>query len=946
MLSIRLLLCLVLTTSLNVVNSAPQKGQDSPKCGYDSCPDLSDDLIHVHLVPHTHDDVGWLKNPDEYFYGDKDNIQRADVRYLIDNVVDELLKDETRRFIYVEMYFFSRWWDIQSESRKQDVRMLVDNGRLVFINGGWTMNDEAATHYNAIIDQMTLGMRFLNTTFGNCGIPRVSWHIDPFGHSKENAHLFAMMGFDSFFFARLDHDDKNNRLQTKRMEELWKAGNADLFFGAFYGFYGPPSGFCFDGVDCTDTPIKDDKDLEDYNVDERIDDFLGYVEQHAAHYKTNHIIVPMGSDFQYMMANKWYTNLDKLIKYANERQVKGSKINLLYSTPMCYTKSLNDAKVTWTTKSDDFFPYSSDYESYWTGYFTSRPVQKGYIREMNNLLQAGKQLVALTKSPSTIGVSVLEEAVATNQHHDAVTGTEKQAVQNDYMRRLSKGMVLAQTDIADIFDIPSPDFCPYRNISICTTSENEDNFLVTLYNPLARQVSHYVRMPVHGKSYLISDSNGNIVVGDVMPVPGSLYAVRRNRGNAPFELTFKATIDGLSAVTYTIQKNASHISAKLAAKELSESTVLDPYFQTFAWYHASKGDLFEPASGAYCFRPQEQTPNQIKPTHSETFYGKLVTETRWNFTESWISVVHRKMEGKPYIESEWIVGPIPVHDEIAKEIITQYNTHILNQDTFYTDSNGRQILQRVKDYRPTWDFVSSEPVSQNYYPINSRIYIRDEYSNSQVTIVNDRSQGGTSMNDGQIEVMLHRRDLADDGFGVGEALNEPGQFGDGLIVRGKHWILNTTISESAKAHRLAAEEMMLKPIVIFHTVNGNPGQFLKGITLPENVHLLTLQEIDANPNRLLVRLEHQFAEQEDINLSKPVTVNIKEMFGTMLNPISVRAMTLAGDKYADETSRFTWKSTSGDSVDPDWTISGFDVTLKPMEIKTIEVMVESDNQEF
>ena len=69
------------------------------------------------------------------------------------------------------------------------------------------------------------------------------------------------------------------------------------------------------------------------------------------------------------------------------------------------------------------------------------------------------------------------------------------------------------------------------------------------------------------------------------------------------------------------------------------------------------------------------------------------------------------------------------------------------------------------------------------------------------------------MNSGQIEVMLHRRDLADDGFGVGEALNEPGQFGDGLIVRGKHWILNTTISESARKHRLAAEEMMLKPIV-------------------------------------------------------------------------------------------------------------------------------------
>jgi len=96
-------------------------------------------------------------------------------------------------------------------------------GQLEFISGGWSMNDEADTHYSAIIDQLTLGHRWLNRTFGECGIPRIGWQIDPFGHSREQASIFAEMGFDGMFLGRIDYQDKLLRERTRTMEFIWKA---------------------------------------------------------------------------------------------------------------------------------------------------------------------------------------------------------------------------------------------------------------------------------------------------------------------------------------------------------------------------------------------------------------------------------------------------------------------------------------------------------------------------------------------------------------------------------------------------------------------------------------------------------------------------------------------------------------------------------------------------
>ena len=64
----------------------------------------------MHLISHTHDDVGWRKTVDEYFTGSRADIDYSDVEMILTTVVDELLKDPAKKFTYVEMKFFSMWW--------------------------------------------------------------------------------------------------------------------------------------------------------------------------------------------------------------------------------------------------------------------------------------------------------------------------------------------------------------------------------------------------------------------------------------------------------------------------------------------------------------------------------------------------------------------------------------------------------------------------------------------------------------------------------------------------------------------------------------------------------------------------------------------------------------------------------------------------------------------
>lgn len=990
-----------------------------------SCHPGKEGMLNVHLICHTHDDVGWLKTVDQYYYGSRNDIQNAGVQYILDSVVSALQKDPTRKFIYVESAFFFRWWNEQTQQMKDDVKQLVDSGQLEFIGGGWCMNDEGTTHYNAIIDQMTVGLVRLNETFGEAARPTVAWQIDPFGHSREQASLFAQMGFDGLFFGRLDHDDKKNRWTKNTMEMVWK-GSANLgeaawlFTGVLPNRYMPPTGFCFD-ILCTDEPIMDDPRLHDYNVDERVDAFLKIVEAEAEGYSndTGHIVMTMGRDFYYQVAEMWMLNLDKLIRYVNKRQESGSKVNLLYSTPSCYLEALHNANLTWTTKSDDFFPYASGNHSYWTGYFTSRPTLKGYTRQANGILQAVKQVTALTGVGRTGELEILVEALGVLQHHDAVSGTEKQHVADDYSERLDVGITAAVGSLAEGLSKLQPtksatkekvesasQFCMLLNISSCHITETASAFVITVYNPIARPVNHYVRLPVPGSTaYKVTDYNGNAVEVQLVPVPKPILSLPGRESSATYELVFQATdIPPLGYLRYYIQRTTSRrilrqqksrirsqvLGGKSPIQMVGENLAIEldpdtgllkmvgavrpegvrmvPVSQNFYVYPGMAGNNTKErfrASGAYIFRPNSTEPTEVaNKVDVVTVEGPLLYEVHQEWGP-WVSQVMRSYTGQTDLELEWLVGPIPVEDDMGREVVNRVDWPTLTTgDTFYTDSNGREMLKRVKDYRPTWELENHEPVAGNYYPINSKL-ILDNGTSFQAAILTDRSQGGTSLNPGQMELMVHRRLLYDDAFGVGEPLNETA-FGEGLVARGKHYLLHNSFATSecdfGCLHRTLGEELLLPPFYLFEETTVSVHAWKESavnkwsglaMSLPANVHLLTLEPW--GDNLMLLRLEHMYEKGESTDYSNPVTVSLKGLLADW-EIVEAEEMILSANLAKKDENRLQWKveqsgrrrrsrsqHKTANSIHRDDPLT---VSLNPMEIRTFILKVNKTSAKF
>jgi hypothetical protein len=371
-------------------------------------------------------------------------------------------------------------------------------------------------------------------------------------------------------------------------------------------------------------------------------------------------------------------------------------------------------------------------------------------------------------------------------------------------------------------------------------------------------------------------------------------------------------------------------------------------------------------SGAYIFRPSQPNATlRVVPTSSgkSSLYNLTEggVEVHVEFSAPWIKQIVRVLPGVPYIEVDYTVGPIPTDDGRGKEVIVRYLTSIQNNGEFYTDSNGREFLKRTRDFRPTWNLTVFQPVAGNFYPVNAVIFLQDKIASLAVLV--DRSQGGGSIVDGSVELMVQRRTLRDDSKGLSEPLNETDggvtpcppygdatRVGGGVVISGRHRIMVGNGPIGAKLARSQMDNAFADPLVFVASSPSNTAIPFKvanfsviQAALPINVMLITLSLLhDAPGTTFLIRLGHQYDWNEDEELSQPVKVNLATLLAGY-EVLSVTEKTLTGNQnYTTWLSkRLQW---TADSPSERSQVSSSQnenvVDLNPMEIKTFEVRVK------
>ncbi|NWR47673.1 MA2B2 mannosidase, partial [Regulus satrapa] len=642
--------------------------------------------LRAFVVAHSHMDVGWVYTVQESMHAYAANVYTT--------VIEELMKGKQRKFIAVEQEFFRLWWDmVATDTQKQQVHQLLQEGRLEFVIGGQVMHDEAVTLIDDQILQLTEGHGFLYETFGFR--PQFSWHVDPFGASATTPTLFALAGFNAHLISRIDYDLKADMQKNKKLQFVWQGSPSlserqEIFTHVMdqYSYCTPSqlpfsnrSGFFWNGFATFPDPPKDgvypnmSLPVTDANLHQYAQTMVANIKERAAWFHTGDVLWPWGCDKQFFNASVQYSNMDLLVDYINEHSAEFG-VTVQYATVSDYFQAVYSRNLTWEIQdSQDFLPYSTEPFQAWTGFYTSRSTLKGIARRASSLLYAGESFFtqyvwkhpegSICKYKALKQLQSLRWAVSEVQHHDGITGTESPKVKDMYMNNLMYGMLNVKKLMASIiFDINNAKKNGDVYSSVYTEGSGKPDVeqYVVVYNPLAWNITTFVMVSVSNEAVSVYDELG-------YSVPAQVQSSMESQST--YDLYILVAISGLSYRKYSIKpldgKHPAFIgsSVKYKRRDLTgadqQSQQLFPvvnscyqivfdqntnlmhsitdretnqtvqFTQEFFEYHVNGDTKKGPISDNYLFAPNASAVPASKAVGLEVMSGSLMTEIRQYF---------------------------------------------------------------------------------------------------------------------------------------------------------------------------------------------------------------------------------------------------------------------------------------------------------------------------
>lgn len=256
-------------------------------------------------------------------------------------------------------------------------------------------------------------------------------------------------------------------------------------------------------------------------------------------------------------------SLDALIAALNA----DGRYEAFYSTPAQYAAAQLATVPSFPRIDGDAFPYNDDEAGHnmWSGFYSSRPSFKAYVRESGAYMRAARQLQALVGGVADLGPSnplyVLERALGVAQHHDAIAGTAQQRVNDDYVRMIEAGRVRAFDSIVSSLASASRyaahpfELCPLLNATLCPALESGRPVVVLAFNALdtaqsAAPIRLSVGFPAGTASYAVVDDSGAPVTAQLVPRSARDDALRTLYGGAAVATQWLCFTAQLPAVGY------------------------------------------------------------------------------------------------------------------------------------------------------------------------------------------------------------------------------------------------------------------------------------------------------------------------------------------------------------------------------------------------------------